>query len=170
MHVTNAVSQSNKDHFWSFERISEALHTEHGFPPNFLASKREYMEKATKFLFMTTTTQDNPLQHVPGRFQVFAIDWMISMDQKLHILEGNGYPLVTVYESLPELTPKVWDDMMDLVLKVQYNPEELPSLFTTKAKYRHGGWSMVYNELEDFYREKNGMPSDFNACTPLDSR
>ncbi len=168
VHVTNAVSQSGADHFWSFERISEALHEEHGFPPNFLASKREYMEKVTKFLFMTTAVQDNPLRYVPGRFQVFAIDWMVSMDQKLHVLEGNGYPLVTNYKDLPELTPQIWDNMMDLVLKVQFTPEELPPKFTTAAKYRHGGWSMVYNELEYMYRESKQLPSDFDACEPLD--
>jgi len=164
IHVTNAVSQSGKDHFWTFEMLSEALHKEHGFPADFLAQQRAYMEKVTKFLFMTTKTQDNPLRHNTGRYQLFAIDWMISLDRKLHVLEGNGYPLVTNYASMPDFSPKIWDEMMELVLNIHMEPEKLPADLTVKAGFRHGGWSLVYNELEDEWARAAGKDLDFDAC------
>ena len=51
--------------------------------------------------------QPTPPAHVPGRFHLFGIDWLLDGEGKLHLLEGNGYPLVTHYDGI-DLTPKIW--------------------------------------------------------------
>ena len=53
-----------------------------------------------------------------------GIDWILDAQGKVHLLEGNGYPLVTNYKDLPTLTPKVWEEMTDIVLNIQTRPDQ----------------------------------------------
>ena len=44
-----------------------------------------------------------------SRWQMFALDWMIDARSDIHLLEGNGIPLVKSYRPfMPSLTPAIW--------------------------------------------------------------
>lgn len=158
VHVTNSVLQKKDNHFFNFAEIASELTRELGFPTSYIERAREYMKRVSLYVFKTTDVQDKKLSRFPGRFHVFAIDWLIDQEGSIHLLEGNGYPLVTDYP-VDDLTPQVWEDMMDLVLKVHVTPHELPTNLTVKDKFQHGKWSLIYNELEEKY---HGNP--FSPC------
>lgn len=81
--------------------------------------------------------------------------------KKLKKIIGNGYPLVTHYRNI-DLTPRVWEEMMDLILKIHTHPETLPPEMTVANKYSFGGWHLVYNELEDIMNSYNGKR--YSSC------
>ncbi|GBG34572.1 Tubulin polyglutamylase TTLL7 [Hondaea fermentalgiana] len=158
VHVTNAGSQSKVNHFFSFDEMAEELSREMDFPPEYLARAREYMKKVSLYVFKTTDVQNKKLKRVPGRFHLFAIDWLIDKLGNVHLLEGNGYPLVTEYP-VKGLTPEIWEELLDLVLKIHVTPHELPTTMTVKDGFTFGKWSLIYNDLEEKY---NGDP--FSPC------
>jgi hypothetical protein len=87
---------------------------------------------------------------------------MLDAKGALHLLEGNGYPLVTHYPSDLGLTPLVWEEMTDLILGIQTSPETMDPKMTTKAKFRFGNWHLVFNELEEEAEIARG--NKYNAC------
>ena len=47
-----------------------------------------------------------------SRWQMFALDWMIDARGDIHLLEGNGNPLIKSYRPyMPSLTPSIWRDL-----------------------------------------------------------
>jgi hypothetical protein len=162
VHITNKASQSKDEHFFNFSTLAHELHREHGLPLDHMDKYvRTRAQAVTRFMFHTTLIQPNPPRHVPGRFHLFGIDWLLDSKGKLHLLEGNGYPLVTHYPT--GLTPRVWEEMTDLILAIQTKPETLAGKkMTVKAGYAFGGWKLVYNELEETMEKANN--NAYNAC------
>eukprot|EP00924_Labyrinthula_sp_SR-Ha-C_P004814 maker-scaffold_1-snap-gene-13.39-mRNA-1 protein AED:0.04 eAED:0.04 QI:81/0/0.5/1/1/1/2/0/645 len=162
-HITNAIGQSTKDHFFNFDQLSELLFNEPGskFPKNFMTLKRPYLKKVTRFMFETIRTQENKIRKKNGRFHLFGVDWIVDSDQNIHLLEGNGFPLVSHYPGI-DLTPKIWNDMTDLVLRIHTKPNELSSKLTVRSNYQYNGWHLVYNELEDMFNKKHG--DEYSVC------
>ena len=58
-----------------------------------------------------------------GKFQLFAIDWIVDARGGVHMLEVNSNPLVTAYPC--KGFPETWTALMDLVLTVQTRPQDL---------------------------------------------
>lgn len=53
------------------------------------------------------------------------------------------------------LTPKVWQEMTDLILAIHTDPERLETKrITVKEKFAFGGWKLVFNELEEEYEAR----------------
>jgi len=150
VHVTNSINQKKTNHFFSFEELGDELKREMGFPSDYLNRAREHMKMVSMYVFKTTDVQPKPPRKFPGRFHLFAIDWLIDSDGNLHLLEGNGYPLVTEYP-VKGLTPKVWEDLLDLVLTIHIKPSKLSSKMTVKDKFQYGKWSLIFSELEEKY-------------------
>eukprot|EP00514_Thraustochytrium_sp_LLF1b_P009613 CAMPEP_0184545674 /NCGR_PEP_ID=MMETSP0199_2-20130426/4461_1 /TAXON_ID=1112570 /ORGANISM="Thraustochytrium sp., Strain LLF1b" /LENGTH=646 /DNA_ID=CAMNT_0026939995 /DNA_START=75 /DNA_END=2015 /DNA_ORIENTATION=+ len=158
VHITNSVKQKRANHFFSFEDMARDLQNDMGFSPGYLDRARDYMKKVSTFIFKTTETNKKPLSRFPGRFHLFAIDWVIDSSGQIHLLEGNGYPLVTQYP-LPDLTPQIWEDLIDLVMDIHVHPENLDPKLTVKREFKRGKWSLIYNELEDLASQ-----NPFNPC------
>lgn len=158
VHVTNSIMQKKQDHFFSFAQVDAELQKEMGFPADYLRRAREYMKNVSLYVFKTTDVQTKPLSKAPGRFHLFAIDWIIDATGSVHLLEGNGYPLVTEYP-IPGLTPQVWEDLLDLVLKIHVEPHKLGPHVTVRDKFTHGKWSLIYNQLEEQY-----LGDSYNPC------
>jgi hypothetical protein len=163
VHVTNSVLQDKDNHFFSFDQMAASLTGELGFSPGYLERMRDYMKRVSLFVFKTTEAQKKPLSRFPGRFHLFAVDWLIDAEGRVHLLEGNGYPLVTEYP-VEGLTPKLWEDLVALVLKVHAAPIELGPRLTVKDGFTFGKWSLIYNELEERFNQRAGRGA-FNPCT-----
>jgi hypothetical protein len=162
VHITNKVTQSKEEHFFNFTKLGYELHRELGLPADHLDTYvRPRAKQVTRFLFQTTLVQPQPPRHVPGRFHLFGIDWLLDAKGKLHLLEGNGYPLVTNYPGIG-LTPKIWEEMTDLILAIQTKPQLLSKKLTVKDGFSFGGWKLVYNELEELMEQARGHP--YNSC------
>jgi hypothetical protein len=162
VHITNKVTQSKEEHFFNFTTLGNELHRELGLPLDHLDKYVRPRAKAvTRFLFQTTLVQPKPPRHVPGRFHLFGIDWMLDAKGQLHLLEGNGYPLVSHYAGI-DLTPRIWEEMMDLILAIQTRPVTLPKKMTVQDGYSFGGWKLVFNELEELMEQAKGNP--YNSC------
>lgn len=161
-HITNLITQNGKDHFFNFTFLGEALKEEMGFGDDYINKLRDYCKKVSLFLFQTARVQPKPLAHFPGRYHVFGIDWVIDSSGGIHLLEGNGYPLVTHYKGL-DLTPKIWEEMMDLILKIHTKPNEISPKITVKNKYKFGGWHLVFNELEEMMEIRKNRA--YNSCS-----
>lgn len=162
VHITNKVTQSKEEHFFNFSTLGQELHRELGLPADHLDTYVRPRAKAvTRFLFQTTLVQPQPPRHVPGRFHLFGIDWLLDAKGKLHLLEGNGYPLVTNYPGIG-LTPKIWEEMTDLILAIQTKPNTLTKKMTVKDGFSFGGWKLVFNELEEMMEKAKGHP--YSSC------
>jgi len=162
VHITNKVTQSKEEHFFNFTMLGKELHRELGLPADHLDTYVRPRAKAvTRFLFQTTLVQPQPPRHVPGRFHLFGIDWLLDAKGKLHLLEGNGYPLVTHYPGIG-LTPRIWEEMTDLILAIHTKPQTLPKQMTVKDGYAFGGWKLVFNELEELMDKAKGHP--YSSC------
>jgi len=160
VHITNKITQSRDDHFFNFTTLAWSLHHESGLPRDHVdAYVRPRAQNVSRFLFHTARVQAKPPAHVPGRFHLFGIDWLLDSAGQLHLLEGNGYPLVTHYDGI-DLTPRVWEEMTDLILAVQTKPASLGTKLG--AGFKFGGWTLVFNELEESYAQSQGRA--FNAC------
>ena len=92
---------------------------------------------------------------------MFGIDWLLDAKGNLHLLEGNGNPLVTNYPGIG-LTPKIWEEMVDLILAIHTKPQVLPKQLTVKSKFSFGGWKLVFNELEESIEILKG--NGYNSC------
>jgi len=160
-HVTNAVSQSSKDHFFNFTYLNHALHQEMAFPLDYISRAREYLKRVTLYMFHTARVQPQPLGRINGRWHIFGVDWMIDQYGHIHLLEGNGYPLVSHYPGIG-LTPKVWKEMTDLILDIHTNPESLDKKMTVQDDFKYGGWTLVFNELEHHFKKQKG--DEYNPC------
>lgn len=167
VHITNKVSQSKDEHFFNFDTLGKELHTELGLPLDHLS--RVVVPKAKKisrFLFQSTLIQQKPPRHVAGRFHLFGIDWMLDSQGELHLLEGNGYPLVTHYPTELGLTPRIWEEMTDLILGLQTTPKEFlvntSRPLTVQSSYSFGRWHLVFNELEEEFEKARG--NAYNCC------
>jgi len=161
-HITNIQGQDSKDHFLNFTDLGKELEKELGFEKDFISKIRDHMKRASVYVFKTTDTQKKSLSRFPGRWHIFGVDWMIDVNGTVHLLEGNGYPLVTNYP-IEGLTPDLWEETVDLVLKIHTSPDDLGSSVTVRDKFAFGKWSLIYNELEDEWNKKHDKPH-FNAC------
>mmetsp|Transcript_12233 Transcript_12233/g.22691 ORF Transcript_12233/g.22691 Transcript_12233/m.22691 type:complete len:621 (+) Transcript_12233:55-1917(+) len=158
-HITNSRDQSSQNHFYSLEQLQERLTEESGFAPDFVEKVlRPHTQRTTNFMFHSAREK---FAHRVGRYQLFALDWMLGADGKLFLLEANGNPQVSAYPGTG-LTPGIWTSMVDLVHKVQTAPEELPDDFSVAGKYKLGNWSLVFNELEEQSGEERYNPCKFN--------
>jgi hypothetical protein len=58
------------------------------------------------------------------------------------------------------LTPRVWEEMTDLILAIHTKPASLGTRLVSGFKF--GGWTLVFNELEEAYNQERGLA--YNAC------
>lgn len=156
-HITNLAGQDSDDHFWGFDDLERALHVEHGFPEDYMRNVFEpRAKKITNYVFQASRAR---LKRKQGAFALFALDWMIDADQGMHLLEGNGNPTIQHYPGTGDLTPKVWRDMASLVTRVHMEIKQKEPLGPLEAGFRHGGWELVFSELEEVLF---GQP--YNPC------
>ena len=147
-HITNSIQQdASKDHFWSFQRLSDYLTEHHNFPKDFMLNQfRERAIKVTEFVFQAART--GGLKKKNGRFQLFAADWIIDSTGGIHLLEVNSNPLVgTPYPGLESDFPRIWNELMSLVIKIQTGSILRSQL--KKNNFVFGNWRLILNELEE---------------------
>ena len=162
VHITNRITQSKEEHFFNFSTLGRELNRELGLPIDHLDKYvRPRAMNVTRFLFQTSLVQPQPPRHVAGRFHLFGIDWLLDAKGNLHLLEGNGNPLVTNYPGIG-LTPKIWEEMVDLILAIHTKPQFLPKQLTVKSGFSFGGWKLVFNELEESIEILKG--NGYNSC------
>ena len=148
-HITNDARQSEENHFFGFHQLEKVLIEEHGFPADYMEKVfRPRAMRVTNFLFHTAIDRSgHKIEQRHGRFQFFALDWMIDNTGASHLLEGNGDPSVKHYPGT-DLTPALWESMFELVENIHFTPEALGSGVQVARKFRYKGWRLVYNELE----------------------
>ena len=146
VHITNAGSQSSKNHFFSFEQLQDRLTAEHGFDPLFMDNAfRPWAKAVTNFLFHSAMLSPKVrLDRENGRFQLFALDWMVDQKGGVHLLEANGYPSTQKYPSNIGLTPGVFVSMLELVNTIHTRGGSM----RVQDSFRHKRWHLVYNEAE----------------------
>lgn len=161
-HITNVEEQgTGADHFLGFDDLQLQLTSELGFPADFLQNKFEPRAKrVTNFVFQAA--RHSGLKRRSGAFGLFGLDWMIDLDQNVHLLEGNGNPVVQHYPGTGELTPKLWRDMAVLLTRLHMDSRKLPLLGPLKQGFRfENGWELVFSELEELSSNHT-----YNACDP----
>ena len=148
-HITNDARQSEDNHFFGFHQLEKVLITEHGFPSDYMEKVfRPRAMRVTNYLFHTAIDRTgHKIEQRYGRFQFFALDWMIDSTGASHLLEGNGDPSVKHYPGT-DLTPVLWESMFQLVEAVTFTPDILGPGVQVARKYKFKGWRLVYNELE----------------------
>jgi hypothetical protein len=148
-HITNDARQSEENHFFGFHQLEKVLIEEHGFPSNYMEKIfRPRAMRVTNYLFHTAIDRTAyKIESRYGRFQFFALDWMIDNTGESHLLEGNGDPSVKHYPGT-DLTPVLWESLFELVEAVTFTPEVLGPGIQVAKNYRYKGWRLVYNELE----------------------
>jgi len=148
-HITNDARQSEENHFFGFHQLEKVLIDEHKFPKDYMAKVfRPRAMRVTNYLFHTAIDRTgHKIEQRNGRFQFFALDWMIDSSGESHLLEGNGDPSVKHYPGT-DLTPVLWESMFDLVEAVTFTPEVLGSGVQVARQFKYKGWKLVYNELE----------------------
>ena len=158
-HITNDASQSSENHFFGFDQLQAVLTEEHQFPPHFLNETfRPHALRVSNYLFHTSYDKPKGLLPTKGRFQLFALDWMIDKNQGIHLLEGNGNPLLTHYPKTG-LTPRVWTSMIELIRMLHITPEKLERPLSVRDRYAHGGWLLVHNQVE-----VEALKRKYNPC------
>mmetsp|Transcript_10040 Transcript_10040/g.11573 ORF Transcript_10040/g.11573 Transcript_10040/m.11573 type:complete len:594 (-) Transcript_10040:102-1883(-) len=175
-HVTNSMGQSSENHFFSFEQLQEVLTRENGFKTDFMSSTfRTHAMRTTNFLFNSAYNRTRGFIPTPGRFQLFALDWMIDKQGGMHLLEANGNPLIAHYEGIG-LTPELWKSMVQLEKLIHVFPEKLNGPLSVADAFTYKGWKLVYNQVEveatgenfeackydDYIRTKHPLYSYFN--------
>ena len=147
-HITNSEEQSSENHFYGFHQLQEVLTHDYGFASDYMENTfRPHAMRVTNFLFHSSMLSSKvKIQRESGRYQLFALDWIIDVDGKAHLLEANGFPLVTDYPGTG-LTPDIFETMIDLVVAVQNNPSSLGPM-RVSDKYHYKKWWLVYNEKE----------------------
>lgn len=159
-HIMNSRNQSvhSKEHFFNFSTLRQVLA---GPENNFTQAQIEHifvkMQEVTKF-YLYTEFDDFANRHrlfTKGKFQFFALDWVIDQKGVLWLLEGNKFPAMLPYPTYLNLSPWIWKDGMELVLRLHLLPESLKlRKFTVKQNYAFGRWKMLYNILEDTWDEE----------------
>jgi len=160
IHVTNAVRQTSDRPFLGFDKLARRLTVEHGLPADFLDVKfRPRAREVSKMLVHAAGTERRR-----GRFQVFAMDWLIDRRGGVHLLEVNGDTSMASFQGTG-LTPRIWTTMLDLVEKLHTAPAKLriPRRQQRGRLFRHGRWELVYNEVAD----DGDAPAAYNPCTAL---
>ena len=148
-HITNDARQSDENHFFGFHQLEKVLIDQHGFPKDYMEKVfRPRAMRVTNFLFHTAIDRTgHKIEQRYGRFQFFALDWMIDNTGDSHLLEGNGDPSVKHYPDTG-LTPVLWESMFELVEAVTFTPDVLGPGVQVARKFKYKGWRLVYNELE----------------------
>jgi len=156
-HITNAHEQDAKDdHFWDFDRLSDYLAAHAGFPPRFMQTAfREHAKRVSEFVYFSA---EPFMRKRRGKFQLFAVDWIVDARGGAHMLEVNSNPLVTAYPC--KGFPETWTALMDLVLTVHTRPQDLREPLVP-GRFSFQGWELVYNEQ---------LPGPaYNACATFAS-
>jgi hypothetical protein len=148
-HITNAASQSSENHFFGFHQLQNVLTQEHNFPPDYFERVfRPRAMRVSQFLFQTAYNRTGTkFEARKGRFQLFALDWMIDSDGNSFLLEGNGDPSIKGYTGT-DLTPGVWDSMLTLVEAIHIKPETIARPLSVRLGFRWEGWRLLFNEME----------------------
>jgi hypothetical protein len=148
-HITNDARQSDENHFFGFHQLEKVLIDEHGFPKDYMERIfRPRAMRVTNYLFHTAIDRTgHKIEQRAGRFQFFALDWMIDSTGASHLLEGNGDPSVKHYPGT-DLTPVLWESLFELVEAVTFTPDVLGPGVQVAKKFKYKGWRLVYNELE----------------------
>jgi hypothetical protein len=163
----------------SYTDASKELSRVFGLPKDFMTNQfRKKINRAQIFAalaqFARPVSKDMPKRK--GFYHIFACDSVVDRDGGVHLLECNGFPA----ESQQNLVdgPKVWREMMALVLNLQLEPWRLMSDSTPPVDpknppleyprrgawknrpkvtggdsfraghYAFGGWQLAFNELE----------------------
>lgn len=151
IHITNVDAQEGaaEDHFWGFPTLERALASELGFPSDYMRTTfRARTKHVTNFVFQAGRAR---FKRRAGSYMLFGLDWMIDARGGVHLLEGNGNPVVRHYPGTDDFTPQIWRDMAKLLTAIHYSPtKELPpGSVSTQSGFKMGGWELVFNELEE---------------------
>jgi hypothetical protein len=159
-HVTNIEAQTSEDHFMGFDDLQKSLHQELNFAPDYLVKVFEpRVKRITNYVFQAARAR---LKRKIGAYQLFGLDWMIDRKGNMHLLEGNGNPVVKHYPDTNDLTPKIWRDMALLLTKVHMAVGQSPEdrIGPLKEGFKYGGWELVFSELEEI-----ATAQPYNPCT-----
>jgi len=162
-HITNANSQSAKDHFYTFSQLEETLARESNFPTDYMRRVfREHAFKVQNYVFQASRGE---IAKRKGVYQIFALDWIIDSSGGIHMLEANSNPLVETYKEMEEEFTELWGGMVDLVLRIHTNPSSLftgeyTTMTTSPKRFRHRDWHLIFNELEE-----NINGTKYNPCS-----
>lgn len=155
-HILNSRDQSADEHLYGFADMSRALAGELGLArDHFPRVVLPRLHKVAKFL-VATQFASKPFRFPRGRFQVFALDWVLDRGGGVHLLESNGSPALFDYDAkVADFPADCWHSCAELVEMVHLRPERAPRNMTTRLGFAHKHWRMVYNYVEH---------SEYNAC------
>ena len=121
--------------------------------------------RVTNFLVAAATDRaGHRIESRPGRFQFFALDWIIEAPYgHSYLLEGNGNPSIREYDDTG-LTPAFWESMLELVELVHAHPEDLApgGVLSVHQRFAFKGWRLSYNQLEVAAAGEPYNPCKFN--------
>jgi hypothetical protein len=149
VHVTNAHGQEDaQGHFKTFGAIGAVLAAAPGsnFAPDYFSTSfRAQVDRSAKYVALAQFKAAGFAEHArwprTGFFHVFACDWIVDGKSKAHLLECNGFA-----DQSNKAAPKnhdVWNQMMALVLDLQYRPERvMDPLVDAGAVNRTGVWKV----------------------------
>lgn len=153
-HITNLAAQKSADHFWGFDTLEQALTKELNFAPDYMKTTfAKHAKLVTNYVFQAARDR---LKRREGAYALFGLDWMIDRSGGIHLLEGNGNPVVQHYPGTDDLTPNVWRDMASLVIKIHMDPATLGG--PLKKGFTFGGWELVFSEIEEIARGEKYDP------------
>ena len=158
------MSQSSENHFLSFAQIGDALHREYGSLAT--TSRRSSAPRDARLqLPLCRVRGPGGAQggEPPGRYQFFALDWIIEENGQSYLLEGNGNPSIREYDETG-LTPVFWESMLELEELIHAHPEDLSpgAVLSVRQRFAYKGWRLTYNQLEVAAAGEQYNPCKFN--------
>jgi hypothetical protein len=161
VHVLNSRDQGASDHLFNFTAMAQALTEEMGLPGDHLERYvRPEMHKVARFL-LNAEFSHGARRFPRGRFQFFALDWVLDARGRLHFLESNGYPALFEYKKIG-LQQDMWPAAVELVSLVQLHPKQAPKNMTRQHNFVYKGWRLVYQYMEEKWERDHGR--GFNSC------
>ena len=118
----------------NFATVSAQLQRDLGFPPDYMRSEfRDRSARAAAYVAVAQfigATGARRNRGMKGAFHLFACDWVVAADRRVHLLECNGLAhevqanrVQAVNGEQPPL--RMWGEMMALVLNLHTEPHRL---------------------------------------------
>jgi len=178
VHITNVKGQEDDPtHYRTFEAVQSELHAQYRFPEDYMTgSFLKQTARGSVFAAMAQfKTQRGGFATKPrlGYFHLFAADWVVDRNGRVHLLEFNGYPWQgnLALRHTGERAEKMWHDMMAVVLDVNVDPGHLfgqsawgddelvrkgvwhdgaaqHGASSLSRGFTFGHWTLIYSELE----------------------
>lgn len=163
IHIMNTRDQTYDDHLFGFDALHKALQEEMGLPANhFSQAIAPQLNLVAKFLVATQfTVRVRGFRFPRGRYQVFALDWVLDRAGNVHFLEANGYPALFEYTRIG-MSSDMWPACVELIDMLHLRPQMVPKNMATRHGYVYKKWKLVYNYIEEKWERDRGR--GFNAC------